>query len=124
MYKMKNLSTVEEEIFRFIRRSFSLSPQKLVPAFKNLKEKLQQLQGNPLESRSFMYLDFISWLESRIEGVPVQQVRKKIFLQEQHQAAAGSGPSTFQQNHREDFRGCFSRSGSLKNHRLKNCRFP
>ena len=81
MYKMKNLSTVEEEIFRFIRRSFSLSPQKLVPAFKNLKEKLQQLQGNPLESRSFMYLDIIAWLESRIDNVPVQQVRRRIFLQ-------------------------------------------
>ena len=81
MYKMKNLSIVEEEIFKFIRRSFSLSPQKLIPAFQVLKEKLQQLQGNPLESRSFMYLDFISWLESRIEGVPVQQVRRKIFLQ-------------------------------------------
>ncbi len=81
MAKMKSLSIVEEEIFRFIRKSFSLSPQKLIPAFKNLKEKLQLLEGNPLESRSFMYLDIISWLESRIEGVPVQQVRRKIFLQ-------------------------------------------
>lgn len=81
MAKMKSLSIVEEEIFRFIRKSFSLSPQKLIPAFKSLKEKLIQLQGNPLESRSFMYLDIISWLESRIEGVPVQQVRKRIFQQ-------------------------------------------
>jgi len=80
MAKMKNLSTVEEEIFKFIKKSFSLSPQKLIPAFENLKEKLQQLQGNPLESRSFMYLDIIAWLESKIEGVPVQEVRRRIFL--------------------------------------------
>lgn len=81
MAKMKNLSTVEEEIFKFIRKSFSLSPRKLIPAFISLKNQLQQLQGNPLESRSFMYLDIIAWLECRIEGVPVQQVRRRIFLQ-------------------------------------------
>ncbi|MFZ5976699.1 MAG: hypothetical protein ACOYU6_03450 [Bacteroidota bacterium] len=81
MAKMKNLSTVEEEIFKFIRKSFSLSPQKLLPAFKSLKEKLEQLEGHPLESRSFMYLDIIGWLESKIEGVPVQEVRRKKFLQ-------------------------------------------
>ena len=81
MAKMNNLSTVEEEIFKFIRKSFSLSPQKLIPAFKSLKEKLKKLQQNPLESRSFMYLDIIAWLESKIENVPVQQVRRRIFLE-------------------------------------------
>ncbi len=81
MAKMKNISSVEEEIFKFIRKSFSLSPQKLIPAFVNLKEKLEQLEGNPLESRSFMYLDIIAWLESKIKGVPVQDVRRQRFLQ-------------------------------------------
>ena len=81
MSKMKNLSVVEEEIFAFIKKSFSISPQKLIPAFENLKDKLQPLQGNPLESRSFMYLDIIAWLESKIEAVPVQEVRRRIFLQ-------------------------------------------
>jgi tetratricopeptide (TPR) repeat protein len=80
MAKMNNLSTSEEEMFKFIRKSFSLSPQKLVPAFKSLKEKLEKLQGNPLESRSFMYLDIIAWLESKIRKVPVQDVRKEIFM--------------------------------------------
>jgi hypothetical protein len=80
MAKMKNLSVVEEEIFKFIKRSFSLSPQKLIPAFKSLKEKLEAMESNPLESRSFMYLDIIAWLESKIEGVPVQHVRRKRFL--------------------------------------------
>ncbi len=81
MAKMNNLSTAEEEVFKFIRKSFSLSPQKLTPAFKSLKEKLEKLQGNPLESRSFMYLDIIAWLESKIRKVPVQDVRKEIFMQ-------------------------------------------
>ncbi|MBN8836301.1 MAG: hypothetical protein J0I09_03525 [Sphingobacteriia bacterium] len=81
MAKMNNLSTVEEEVFKFIRKSFSLSPDKLIPAFKRLRDKLLTLQGNPLESRSFMYLDIVGWLESKIEGVPVQEIRRRNYLQ-------------------------------------------
>jgi hypothetical protein len=81
MAKMNNLSTVEEEVFKFIRKSFSLSPKKLIPAFVNLKEKLEKLEGNPLESRSFMYLDIIGWLESKINNVPVQDIRRQKFLE-------------------------------------------
>ncbi|MFY8003445.1 MAG: hypothetical protein ACOVNR_01310 [Chitinophagaceae bacterium] len=80
MSKMNNLSTVEEEIFKFIRKSFSLAPNKLIPAFKTLKEKLEKLETNALETRSFMYLDFVGWLQSKIDNVPVQQVRRKRFL--------------------------------------------
>jgi tetratricopeptide (TPR) repeat protein len=80
MSKMNNLSTVEEEVFKFIRKSFSLSPQKLIPAFKSLKDKLERLESNPLESRSFMYLDIIGWLESKILNVPIQEIRHQKFL--------------------------------------------
>ncbi len=80
MASMKNLSVVEEEIFKFIRKSFSLAPPRVIPAFKALKEKLERYQGRPLEARSFMYLDIIAWLESKIQQVPVQQVRRQRFL--------------------------------------------
>ncbi|CAN5533961.1 hypothetical protein BH10BAC2_BH10BAC2_09220 [soil metagenome] len=79
MAKMKNLSVVEEEIFRFLRKSFSLAPDKMIPSFKLLKEKLQRYEGNPLETRSFMYLDVIAWLECKIQNVPVQQVRRERY---------------------------------------------
>ncbi len=80
MAKMKNLSVVEEEIFRFIRKSFSLAPGKVIPAFKSLKDRLEKYKGNPLETRSFMYLDITGWLESKIQHVPVEQVRRNRFL--------------------------------------------
>ncbi|HVX50448.1 MAG TPA: hypothetical protein VHB48_09825 [Chitinophagaceae bacterium] len=80
MAKMKNLSVVEEEIFKFIRKSFSLAPNKIIPAFKLLKEKLERYKGNPLETRSFMYLDITGWLESKIQNIPVEQVRRNRFL--------------------------------------------
>jgi hypothetical protein len=80
MAKMKNLSVVEEEIFKFLRTAFSLPQNKILSAFRVLKEKLEKLQGNPLETRSFMYLDVIAWLESKIHNVPIQQVRRRRFL--------------------------------------------
>ena len=74
MAKMKNLSRVEEEIFSFLRRSFRLGAHALKPAFEKLLEKLKKYEGNPLEARTFAYLDLISWLESKISGVSVQDV--------------------------------------------------
>lgn len=85
MSKMKNLSVVEEEIFKFLQRSLRVSPKALEPEFEVLLEKLKQVQHNRFETRAFMYLDIISWLESKINKVPVQEViREKFLAQEKH----------------------------------------
>ena len=80
MYKMQNLSTVEEEIFGFLRKSFQLSPKELKPEFEMLLAALKPLEKNRLESRAFMYLDIISWLESKINNQPVQMVIRQKYL--------------------------------------------
>jgi tetratricopeptide (TPR) repeat protein len=80
MAKMENLSLVEEEVFKFLRRSFNLSPRALKPEFEKLLEKLKALEKNHFETRAFAYLDIISWLESKIHGVPVQDVIRKKYL--------------------------------------------
>jgi hypothetical protein len=78
MAQMETLGVVEEEIFRFLRKSFQLdSPARIRTAFASLKEKLEKHEENPFETRSFMYLDIISWLESKIAGVTVQEVIRK-----------------------------------------------
>jgi len=89
MAKMESLSAVEEEMFNFLRRSFSVGAKALKPEFEKLLEKLKKYEGNPLETRAFAYLDVISWLESKINGVNVQDVirekykrRKKNLLPE------------------------------------------
>ncbi len=74
MSKMENLSKVEEEIFAFLRRSFGVGAHALKPEFEKLLAKLKKYEGNPLEARTFAYLDLISWLESKISGVNVQDV--------------------------------------------------
>ena len=80
MAKMGNLSLVEEEIFKFLRKSFQLSPDRLKPEFTKLLEKLQKYEKNKYETRAFMYLDIISWLESKIQHVPVQDVIREKYL--------------------------------------------
>src|SRR6185437_15368767 len=41
MAKMENLSLVEEEIFKFLRKSFNVTPDRLRPEFEKLVEKLK-----------------------------------------------------------------------------------
>ncbi|MCI4667979.1 MAG: hypothetical protein MRZ79_07445 [Bacteroidia bacterium] len=74
MAKMKNLNIVEKEIFEFIRNSFKYYPEEFPIAFQNLLDKLKQHEGNPQAKRAFNYLDFISWLESKLQDRPVQEV--------------------------------------------------
>ena len=88
MAKMGNLSVVEEAIFRFLRRSFHLSPRQLKPEFANLLEQLKQLQANRYETRAFAYLDIISWLESKLENIPATEIviRKKFLARMKRKA--------------------------------------
>jgi hypothetical protein len=72
---------VEEEIFAFLRRSFHTPPSKLQPAFQQLLDKLKQQEQNRFATRAFFYLDIISWLESKVSNVPVQDVIRNKFLQ-------------------------------------------
>jgi uncharacterized protein YicC (UPF0701 family) len=80
MAKMENLGVVEEEIFNFLRHSFRVSPNKLKPEFERLLIKLKMLEKNPFATRAFAYLDIISWLESKIRNVPVQNILREKFL--------------------------------------------
>ncbi len=80
MAKMENLSKVEEAIFKFLQKTFRVGAHALKPEFVKLLDKLKTYKNNPLETRSFTYLDVISWLESKIDHVNVQDIIKDKFL--------------------------------------------
>jgi tetratricopeptide (TPR) repeat protein len=80
MSKMQNLSTAEEAVFSFLKKSFSISPEKVKPLFIELLQILQSLADLPLENRAFMYLDIVSWLQSKIEGKLVQHIIHEKYL--------------------------------------------
>lgn len=77
---MERLSKVEEEMFTFLRCSFHVGAHALKPEFEKLLAKLKKYEGNALENQGFVYLDIISWLESKICGVNVQDVIRVKFL--------------------------------------------
>jgi hypothetical protein len=79
MAKMENLSMVEEEMFKFLRRSFKVGAKALKPEFEKLLDKLKRYEGNRFETRAFSYLDVISWLESKIDNVPVMEIIRRKY---------------------------------------------
>jgi hypothetical protein len=79
--KMEDLNQVQREILTFLRREIRTSPRELRRAFIQLKARLEKLQDQPNERRSFLYLDIISWLEAKIEGKTVAAVIREHFLE-------------------------------------------
>ncbi|MDP2420419.1 hypothetical protein [Sediminibacterium sp.] len=80
MAKMQNLSAAEEAVFSFLKQSFHSSPNKVKPLFQNLLLELKGMANDRMETRAFMYLDFISWLESKIQRKPVQSIIRQKFI--------------------------------------------
>lgn len=67
--KMEDLNAVQQEILRFLRQELHSNPDNLNRAFRQLHARLLKLRELPYERRSFLYLDLISWLESKINGI-------------------------------------------------------
>ncbi|MCY7292597.1 MAG: hypothetical protein LH615_10495, partial [Ferruginibacter sp.] len=81
MAKMENMSTVEESIFNFLKTSFHTSPKNIKPELRKLLDKLRTQQKNRFETRTFVYLDIISWIESKLDDVPVENIIRHKYLQ-------------------------------------------
>ena len=87
MAKMHHMNLVEQEMFRFIRQAINQDEKGLAQRMRKLLDTLRPLQAIQTESRAFAYLDIISWLESKLENIPVEQVIRRKFLKriETHQ---------------------------------------
>lgn len=75
--KMDNIQKVHKEIFSFLRRTPHMTEDKLIQEFKKLKSKLIILKKDPYERRPFFYLDIISWLDSKIEGITMAEAIRR-----------------------------------------------
>ena len=74
MAKMQNLTVIEEATFKFLRKSFNLSPRKLKPELENFLQTIRQFENSRFETRAFAYLDVISWVESKVLEKPVSAI--------------------------------------------------
>ena len=84
MVKMKNLTVVEEEVIKFLRSSFNLTTKQLKPELEKLLDKIKHLEKNRYQTRSFAYLDIISWIESKVQDKPMSKVIYNKYLQNKH----------------------------------------
>ena len=77
LMKMNELHLVQQKFINFLRNLSNIYPHEIKNAFKELHQELKVFENHPYEKRSFMYLDIISWLESKIENVSVESIIKK-----------------------------------------------
>ena len=80
LIKMNELHLVQRKFITFLRGLSNIYPHELKSAFINLHKELKVFENHPYEKRSFMYLDIISWLESKIENVSVESIVRKKAL--------------------------------------------
>jgi len=71
---------VQKEMIKFLRRLGDIYPQDIKSAFQELYAKLKVFENDPYEKRAFLYLDVLSWLESRIENKSVESVIRRKYL--------------------------------------------
>jgi tetratricopeptide (TPR) repeat protein len=83
LIKMNDLHEVQREMIKFLKNLGSIFPSELKSEFKKLHARLIVFESHPYEKRAFLYLDVISWLESKIENKPVatiiQEKAKKLI---------------------------------------------
>ncbi|MDO6437612.1 hypothetical protein Q4534_09350 [Cyclobacterium sp. 1_MG-2023] len=79
LIKMDDLHQVQKEMMHFIRNLSRIYDHELKGAFIQLRNKLIVYENHPFEKRAFLYLDIISWLESKIENRPVQDIIQQKF---------------------------------------------
>ncbi|MCW3115096.1 MAG: hypothetical protein JWR18_3492 [Segetibacter sp.] len=79
MAKMQNLTVIEEEMFKFLRSTFHISRKKLQPEFVKFLDKIKQYEKSRFETRSFAYLDIISWVESKVYGKTMSEIIKEKY---------------------------------------------
>jgi tetratricopeptide (TPR) repeat protein len=89
MEKMKNLTALEEEILKFLRRSFSLSNDKMKAELEKFLADIKKFEDNPLQARVFVYLDIVSWVESKVYGRPLSTIIQEKY-KKRRAALAGS----------------------------------
>jgi hypothetical protein len=81
MLKMNDLHEVQKEIMRFLKNLNSIYPGDIKKEFIKMKERFIELDKNTYEKRAFLYLDIISWLESKIENRKIGDIiREKAQL--------------------------------------------
>lgn len=78
LLKKGTLQLYQNLILGFLRNSKHYDTHnKLITAFSELKKEMEKLQTSRYEKRAFLYFDIISWLESKIDNIQVEEIIKR-----------------------------------------------
>ena len=64
-------------MIKFLRNLGNIYPHELKKEFIKLHKRLKLYENHPYEKRAFLYLDIISWLESKIYRKSVAEIIKE-----------------------------------------------
>ena len=78
---MNDLHAVQKAMIRFVKNLGDIYPHELKSAFQELYNELKQYENDPYERRSFLYLDILSWLESKIKNESIANIIKQKAMQ-------------------------------------------
>ena len=78
--KMNDLHEVQKTILKYLKDLENIYPGEIKGFLRNLHSELKKYEDDPYEKRAFLYLDIISWLESKISNKPVQVIIKEKAL--------------------------------------------
>ena len=74
LLKMENLQEVQKEFITSIKDLSDVYPHEIKNEFKKIHTRLKKYEHHPYEKRAFLYLDILSWLESKIENKPISEI--------------------------------------------------
>jgi len=77
LLKMENLQEVQKVFLTSIRDLSDVFPHEIKNEFKKIHAKLKPFENHQYEKRAFLYLDILSWLESKIQNKPIALIIKE-----------------------------------------------
>ena len=81
LVKMNDMHQVQKELLAFLKRLGHIYQADLRGELEQLYLRLKVYEHHPFERRTFLYLDILSWLESKITGETVEGVIHRKFRQ-------------------------------------------
>ena len=78
--QQQNLGAMQVAILDFINKLGTIYPHDIKKGFKALKKELEALKNDPIEARSLLYFDIISYLDAKIQGKSFGQIVKEKVL--------------------------------------------
>ena len=78
--KMNDLHEVQKTILKYLNGLENIYPGEIKGFLRSLHSELKKFEDDPYEKRAFLYLDIISWLESKINNKPVAEIIKEKAL--------------------------------------------